>query len=177
MVRGTIEDYHIDDIRVTIEFDSGGPVGATTVVSVGEPDDWAVTRWFYWDEDNDRYVKNFAEKVVKNEDYREKCLDRTAEWARVADQYEETSREIFEWFRNAGVMGYTSGNKEEKQTYQRAKNKLETICESLFNELKDEIRGDNNAETVEDIVDRHKNKAWTWLKEQGHITDHDSNPV
>lgn len=171
MARATIDDYRIEDVRVRIEFDSGGPVGATTAVSVGKEDDWFVNRWFYFDEDNENYVRNFAQKVATDLDYRDRCLERTAEWACVADQYDQTAREILEYFREAGVMGYTMGDDEEEAVYRRAKSELETICESAFQALKSEIRGDNDPVEVERIAEDHKDRAWGWLREHDFLDE------
>ena len=169
MARATIDDYRIEDIHILIEFDSGGPVGATTIVSVGKDDDWFVNRWFYFDEDNENYIRNFARKVATDENYRERCLNRTADWARVADHYEQTARQILEYFQDAGVMGYSVGDKEEEDEYRRAKNEMETICESLFAALKSEIRGGNSTTEIERIADDHKDRAWGWLRENGYL--------
>lgn len=146
-----------------------GPVGATTVVSVGKEDDWFVTRWFYFDEDNENYVRNFARKVATDETYRERCLNSTADWTRVADQYDQTAREIFQFFQDAGVMGYSAGDKKEEREYRRAKRELETICESLFTTLKAEIRGENDTMEVERIADNHKDNVWGWLREHEYL--------
>lgn len=171
MVRQTVDEYHIDGVRVTITFDSGGPVGANTVVSIGKRDDWFVNRWFYFDEDNENYVRNFARKVATDGAYRERCLDRTADWARVADQYEETARQIHQYFLDAGVLGYTVGNQDEKRVYEAATDELEAICESLFSQVKSEIRGDTDTDTVDQIVEDHKDRAWAWLREREYLDD------
>jgi hypothetical protein len=171
MARATVDDYRIGDVRVRIEFDSGGPVGATTVVSVGEEDGWFVNRWFYFAEDNENYVRNFARKVATDEDYRERCLNRTADWARVADQYEQAARQILQYFRDAGVMGYTMGNKEEEREYRRAKDEMDTICKSVFAALKTEIRGEHTSGDVERIVSDHKDRAWIWLRKNGYLDE------
>lgn len=68
---------------VWIELDPGRPVGATTVVTVGQEDDRFVTRWFYFAEDADSYVR----KVAADEHYRERCLNWTVAGARVADRF------------------------------------------------------------------------------------------
>lgn len=177
MARATIDDYRIEDVRIRIEFDSGGPVGATTIVSVGEVDDWVVNRWFYFDEDNENYVRNFARKVVTDEDYRKRCLNRTADWARVANHYEQTARQILEYFRDARVMGYSVGDKEEEHEYRRAKSNMETICESLFTTLKSEIRGGNDMTEVERIAEDHKDRAWRWLHENGYLDETETNDL
>lgn len=171
MARGIIDDYHIDDVRVRIEFDTGGPVGATTVVTVGQEDDWFVNRWFYFEEDVEPYVRNFARKVATDADYRARCLDRTAAWTRVADRYDQAARQILEYFRDAGVMGYRAGDDDAEREYRRAKDAMETICESLFDALHDEIRGEDDPEAVDAIATEHKDRAWGWLRGRGYLAE------
>jgi len=171
MARATIDDYRVEGVRIRIEFDSGGPVGAATLVSVGKEDDWFVNRWFYFDDDNENYVRNFARKVATDEDYRKRCLNQTADWARVSDQYKPAARQILEYYRDAGIMGYTVGDKEEEHEYRRAKSEMETICESLYTALKSEIRGSNDTTEVERIISDHKDRAWSWLRTNGYLEE------
>jgi len=139
MARGTIDTYDIGNATVTVEFDSGGPVGATEVVFING-DDYSVTRWFYFDEFHEQYARNFAEKVVTNDEYRQKSLDGTASWAQVSDLYDEAARRVYQRFRDHDLLGYEHGNDTEEQRYETAKAKLERICQSLFEEIKSRIR-------------------------------------
>lgn len=179
MVRATIADYTLEGVRVRIEFDSGGPVGSDHVVFItnGEPwnDDtgWNVTRWFYFDEFHEQYARNFAKKVVTDESYRTACLDRTADWARISDTYEDAARDIFGYFRDAGVMGYRVGNDQEERQYREAKTAMERICEALFEGIADRIRSpdslDDDAPPLEAFIDDRKDEAFQWLRDMDHL--------
>ncbi|SEO99866.1 hypothetical protein SAMN05216388_102638 [Halorientalis persicus] len=174
MARGTIDTYEIGDASITVEFDTGGPVGATEVVFING-DDYSVTRWFYYDEFHEQYARNFAEKIVTDSEYRQKSLDGTADWAQVSDLYDEASRRVHQLFRDHKLLGYRHGNDTEKQRYETATTEQERICKSLFEEIKSRIRDGENVASlsnyIDDRVETAKQIATTLDPEAAHTLE------
>lgn len=141
-----------------IEFDTGGPVGADHLVVV-DGDDFLINRWFYFDEFNERYAKNFAEKIIRDDDYRRKSLDGTADWKQAADIYEEAARRIFDLFEEAGLIGYRSGDEAEEERYREAKQTWETLCEEVFTEVKRRARNDESWDGLGEFIERRVERA------------------
>lgn len=157
-MRETLDRYEHHGAIVSIEFDTGGPVGATHLVVV-DGDDYLVNRWFYFDEFNEQYARNFAEKLVRDDDYREASLEGTADWARVADRYEAAARRIFDVFRDAGLIGYTSGDDDAEARYRDAKQTWETLCEEVFREVKHRIRNDEAVDELDTFIEQRVDRA------------------
>lgn len=161
-MRETLARYQVDGATVVIEFDTGGPVGGQHLVIV-EGDDYTVNRWFYFDEFNENYAQNFAEKIVRDEEYRSESLGGTADWKQVADIYEPAARRLFDIFQDAGLTGFSHGDEAEEVRYRKAEETWETLCEDIFNQIKRRIRNDDPLDDldsyIEDRIDRARNKA------------------
>lgn len=150
-LRETIEQYHHNGAKIALGIDTGGPVGGNHVVSIASGDwrsdpngtrgdGWVINRWFFFDEWNEQYARNFAEKIATDEVYRSQSLAGNALWKKVEDAYESTSRDVYEEFQSRNLLSYTAGNSDEKRTYQQATSAMESICESLFYGIKQRVR-------------------------------------
>lgn len=159
-MRETLEHYQQDGATVRIEFDTGGPVGARHLVIV-DGDGYLVNRWFYFDEFNEHYARNFAEKIIRDENYRDRSLEGTADWKQVADIYEPAARRVFDIFQDAGLIGYTSGDEAEEARYRDAKQTWETLCEEIFREVKQRIRNDEPLDELDTFIDQRVERART----------------
>lgn len=157
-MRQTIESYELAESTVRIEFDSGGPVGGDHLVAISG-DDFQVTRWFYFDEFNEAYAKNFAEKVIDDSSYRAASLDRTADWAQIADIYEPAARRIYSIFSEAGLMGYTMGNDSERERYEEAQETMEILCEEIFQEIRGRIRESQSLDELDSFIEERVKTA------------------
>jgi hypothetical protein len=157
-MRQTIESYQHDGTSVTVVFDTGGPVGSDHLVIV-DGTDYLVNRWFYFEEFDKRYVKNFAAKVIDDPEYRSASLERTADWAQIADIYEEASRRISDVYTDAGLMGYTAGDDAAKRRYHEATTAMEDLCREVFEEIRNRIRNDRSLEDLDRFIEQRVTAA------------------
>ncbi len=58
--------------------------------------EWLINRWFYFDEQVEAYMWNFAEKICTDAKYRQQSLEETEEWKRVANLYEPLARRLYQ---------------------------------------------------------------------------------
>jgi hypothetical protein len=58
-------------------------------------EDWLINRWFYFSEQAETYMWNFAEKICTDVEYRRRSLEETADWKRVANLYEPLARRLY----------------------------------------------------------------------------------
>lgn len=151
-MRATLDHYELQGATVRIEVDTGGPVGGEHVVSI-TGDEYRVTRWFYFDEFDERYARNFAEKIITNPQYRAASLEGTADWRQIAQIYEPAAHRIYEIFEDAGLTGYRAGDDEEEARYREAKATWETLCEGLFQDIRNRVRDDASLENLNDRID------------------------
>lgn len=156
-LRETIDTYRLNGAKIALGIDTGGPVGGTHIVSIAsgdrcsDPDitgdGWIINRWFFFEEWDVRYARNFAEKIATDEAYRSRSLAGAAAWKRVEETYETAARSVYREFQSRGLLAYTAGNAGEKRTYQRATTTMRSLCESLFYGIKARIR---DPETLDD---------------------------
>lgn len=141
MVRMTVDEFEIDDANIVIEFDTGGAVGSEYLVIVNG-DDYVINRWFYFDEFNEDYARNFAKKIARNEEYRKKSLEGEADWCKVENTYDKYSHLIYKEFQERGLMSYKSvpEDREGKKRYEIAQKELNDICKELFEGVYERIR-------------------------------------
>lgn len=81
-MRETIENRGINGCKATLVFDTGGPVGSDHVMIVKPTDtesEWLINRWFYFDEQVEAYMWNFAEKICTDAKYRQQSLEEAEE--------------------------------------------------------------------------------------------------
>jgi len=86
-----IAERILNGCTATLLFDTGGPVGSEhlmIVTPVNADAEWVINRWFYFDEQAEPYMWNFAEKVCHDPEYRRQSLEGHTDWARVATRYE-----------------------------------------------------------------------------------------
>jgi hypothetical protein len=151
-MRETIDEFVEDGCQIVIGFDTGGPFGAHEFASVrpqSEDEDWVVTRWFYFDEFDENYAKNFGRKVATDDDYRERSLNGTADWKQVVDIYNEVERRILAIFNESPsqiLAGYSSGDDDEKRRYKAAEQSAKEILSELFSEIRSQVRSDDPLE-------------------------------
>lgn len=157
-MKQTIDKYQHDGAAVTVVFDTGGAVGSDYLVIV-DGDDYLVNRWFYFDEFDERYAKNFAAKVIDESEYRDASLDRTADWARVADIYEPAARRIYDVFADMGLMGYTVGDQAAKRRYHKATDVMEDLCEEIFDEVRGSVREGESLDELDQFIDQRVARA------------------
>lgn len=150
-LRQEINSKQINGCRASFHVDTGGPVGSDHFVTVepqSDDEDWFITRWFYFDEENERYAWNFAEKVCTNEEYRQESREENTDWARTANLYETYSRRLYNVLSEDDRSAFPIMNEEESD---QDKNVLYDCCESLFKEFKSIVR---------DGVDKHPEKVF-----------------
>lgn len=158
-LRETIDAYHHNGAKIALGIDTGGPVGGDHVVSIAsgnwrsDSDDggWFVNRWFFFNEWNEQYARNFAEKIATDEEYRSRSLAGDATWRRVEDAYEKASREVYGEFQSRNLLSYTAGNSDEKRVSRNATREMESICESLFYGLKQRLRDPGGVDESEPV--------------------------
>ena len=155
-LRQEINSKQINGYRASFHVDTGGPVGSDHFVTVepqSEDEDWFITRWFYFDEENKRYAWNFAEKVCTNEEYRKESREENTDWARTAKLYETYSRRLYNILSEDDRSEFPIMNEEGSD---QDKNVLYDCCESLFKEFKSIVR---------DGVDKHPEKVFEEQKD------------
>ena len=160
-MRETIEERIINGCNATLIFDTGGPVGSNhllTVKSIDTEADWLINRWFYFDEQTEAYMWNFAEKVCTDEEYRQRSLEETADCKRVASLYEPLARRLYDELSRAERSDFPIMNDSSRADFE----KLESLCEELFEEIKATVRKgkDQHPET---IYDETKAELQQWL--------------
>lgn len=150
-MRETIGERAITGHKATLVLDTGGPVGSDHLMIVKlihAEEDCPINRCFYFSEQTETYVWNFAEKVCTDVEYRQRSIEETADRKRVANLYEPPARRSYqELFRSERsdfpMMSDCSRNDSKK---------LESLCEELFEEIKAIVRQgtDKHPETVYD---------------------------
>lgn len=134
-MRPTIDEFDIDEISVTVAFDSGGAVGGEYIVEV-TGNDWEVTRWFYFDEFGEEAVTRFAERLATDAEFREASKNKSADWAVTSERYEKTAEEIYEQFATKGLLSHRVGNRAEERVYGQAVDRMESLCQDAFTQIK-----------------------------------------
>ncbi|MFC6872762.1 hypothetical protein [Halobellus marinus] len=138
-MRETIEERTVNGCKATLVFDTGGPVGSDHLLIVKPVDtegDWLVNRWFYFDEQTEAYIWNFAEKVCTDEEYRQQSLEEMADWKRVANLYEPLARRLYQELSQSEQSEFPI----MKESSRLDSEKLESLCEELFEESKAIVR-------------------------------------
>jgi formyltetrahydrofolate synthetase len=163
-VRETIEKRTASGCKATLVFDTGGPVGSDhllIVKPVYSEEDWLVNRWFYFDEQTQAYMWNFAEKVCTDEKYRQQSLEETADWKRVANLYEPLARRLYQELSQSERSDFPILNDSSRPDSE----KLESLCEELFKEIKAIVRQrkDRHLETV---YEEKEAELQRWLAEK-----------
>lgn len=149
-----LDKYEVAGCCVRIFLDTGGSVGGDYNVAV-EGNGWDITRTFYFDEDSEQHMRNFAQKVATDEKYRKICSWGTADWSRVSELYENASSKVFKVFEERGLLVYVVGRKAEKRQYDQANEVLERLCRELYYELKKAIaKGEAPQPTIDEIVEK-----------------------
>lgn len=169
MVRATVGERTIDGCTAVLEFDTGGPVGSDHLLLI-EPtgrddEDWLVNRWFYFDEQVERYAWNFAEKSCTDEEYRRQSLAEEADWARVANTYEPLARQRYEPLSEAPASDFPIVNDRSRADGEQ----LEERCRELFEEVREIVRNGKDRHP-EAVYEEQEAALRTWLD------DHYSGP-
>jgi len=142
-VRETIEERIINGCKATLVFDTGGPIGSDHLLIVKSVDteaDWLINRWFYFGEQTEAYMWNFAEKICTDEEYRQRSLEETADWKRVANLYEPLARRLYQELSCSEQSDFPIMNDSSRADSE----KLESLCEELFEEIKAIVRQGKN---------------------------------
>jgi hypothetical protein len=142
-----LDKYEVAGCCVRIFLDTGGSVGGDYNVAV-EGNGWDITRTFYFDEDSEQHMRNFAQKVAIDEEYRKTCTWGTADWSRVSELYENASSKVFNVFQSRGLLRYVVGQKAEKHRYDKANEILEHLCRELYYGLKKAIAKGEDSQLV-----------------------------
>ena len=163
-MRETIDERIIHGCEATLVFDIGGPVGSDHVVIVKPVEDgadWLVNRWFYFDEQHEAYMWNFAEKLSTDEEYRRRSLEETADWKHVANLYEPLARDLYWELSQSEQSDFPVMNDRSR----RDSGKLESLCEALFEEIRAIVRQgvDQHPET---IYDEKNAELQRWLADE-----------
>lgn len=154
-LRQTIESKRINGYNASFHVDTGGPVGSDHFITVkpqSEDEDWWITRWFYFDEENEHYAWNFAEKVCKDKDYRQRSIEEDADWSRTSNLYETYSKQLYDVLSEDNRSKFPIMDEESRKD----KDILYDCCASLFDEFKSIVR---------DGVDKHPEKVFEEQKD------------
>jgi len=163
-MRETIENRGINGCRATLVFDTGGPVGSDHVMIVKPTDtesEWLINRWFYFDEQVEAYMWNFAEKICTDAKYRQQSLEETEEWKRVANLYEPLARRLYQELSYSERSEFPIMNDRSRDDSE----KLKSLTEELFEEIKAIVRqgADHHPEA---IYDQKKAELQQWLTDE-----------
>ncbi|WP_182022022.1 hypothetical protein [Haloquadratum walsbyi] len=163
-MRETIENRGINGCRATLVFDTGGPVGSDHVMIVKPTDtesEWLINRWFYFDEQVEAYMWNFAEKICTDAKYRQQSLEETEEWKRVANLYEPLARRLYQELSYSERSEFPIMNDRSRDDSE----KLKSLSEELFEEIKAIVRqgADHHPEA---IYDQKKAELQQWLTDE-----------
>ena len=160
--RQQIEERTINGYKASFHLDMGGPLGSdhfVTVRPIDEDNSWIINRWFYFDEQNENYAWNFAEKVCTNETYREHSLNETADWSRVNNLYETYEKELYGVLCEEPASEFPIMNDKSRDD----KRVLEACCKRMFKEIKSVVR---------DGVDKHPEQIYEEQEQelQSHLS-------
>lgn len=156
-MRETIDKRDINGFKCTLEFDTGGPVGSNNLITIRKQnEDFFIGRWFYFDEQVENYMWNFANKVSTDEEYREKSLSGDADWSRVSNLYEPLERRLYGVLKRSDKTEFPIIDDESR----KHSDALKSQCEELFNEIREVVRED---------VDKHPDKIFEDKKQ--NLTD------
>jgi hypothetical protein len=88
-VHGIIDQFKKPPYLFITEFDSGGYIGGETTVYVKliGSKDTVLARTFYFENNNEKHIRSFANKFANDLDYRQECLAGTVLWYRVSRWY------------------------------------------------------------------------------------------
>ena len=150
-VRETINKRTTNGCKATLVFDTGGPVGSNHLMIVKPIDtksDWLINRWFYFTEQTEAYMWNFAEKISTDKEYRRQSREETADWKRVDNLYEPLARRLYQELSRSERSDFPVMNDHSRSDSE----KLESLCEELFEEIKRIVRqgADQHPETIYD---------------------------
>lgn len=163
-VRETVEERTIKRCNATLVFDTGGPVGSDQLLIVkpaGTEEDWLINRWFYFDEQTETYMWNFAEKICTDEGYRQRSLQETADWKRVANLYESLARRLSQELSQSERSAFPIANEVSRPDSE----KLVSLCEELFEEVKAIVRRGKDRHP-EAIYDEKEAELQQWLADE-----------
>lgn len=163
-MREIIENRSINGCKATLVFDTGGPVGSDHVMIVKPTDtesEWLINRWFYFDEQVEAYMWNFAEKICTDAKYRQQSLEETEEWKRVANLYEPLARRLYQELSYSERSEFPIMNDRSRDDSE----KLKSLSEELFEEIKAIVRqgADHHPEA---IYDQKKAELQQWLTDE-----------
>ena len=154
-----LDKYEVAGCCVRIFLDTGGSVGGDYNVAV-EGNGWDITRTFYFDEDSEQHMRNFAQKVSTDEEYRKTCSWGTADWSRVSELYENASSKVFKIFEGRGLLGYVVGQKAQKRRYDQTNEILERLCRALYYGLEKAIaKGEDPQLIVNEVMEKAETHA------------------
>ena len=160
-MRYVIEERTSNGCTATLLFDTGGPVGSDhllIVTPVNADAEWVINRWFYFDEQAEPYMWNFAEKICTDEGYRRRSLEETADWKRVTNLYEPLARRLYQELSRSERSDFPIMNDSSRADSE----KLESLCEELFEEVKAIVRQGKD-QHPEAIYDEKKAELQQWL--------------
>ena len=163
-MRETIENRGINGCRATLVFDTGGPVGSDHVMIVKPTDtesEWLINRWFYFDEQVEAYMWNFAEKICTDAKYRQQSLEETEEWKRVANLYEPLARRLYQELSYSERSEFPIMNDRSRDDSE----KLKSLSEELFEEIRAIVRQGTDHHP-EAIYNQKKAELQQWLTDE-----------
>jgi hypothetical protein len=163
-MREIIENRGINGCKATLVFDTGGPVGSDHVMIVKPTDtesEWLINRWFYFNEQVEAYMWNFAEKICTDAKYRQQSLGETEEWKRVANLYEPLARRLYQELSYSERSEFPIMNDRSRDDSE----KLKSLSEELFEEIKAIVRqgADHHPEA---IYNQKKAELQQWLTDE-----------
>ncbi len=160
-MRETIDERIVNGCKATLVFDTGGPVGSDHLLIVKPVDteaDWLINRWFYFGEQTETYMWNFAEKVCTDEEYRQRSLEEIADWKRVANLYEPLARRLYQELSRSERSDFPIMNDSSRADSEE----LKSLCEESFEEIKAIVRQGKN-QHPETVYDEKKAELQQWL--------------
>ena len=161
-MRYVIAERTSNGCTATLLFDTGGPVGSDhllIVTPVNADAEWVINRWFYFDEQAEPYMWNFAEKVCSDPEYRRESLEGHTDWARVATRYESLARRLYDELAASDRSEFPIMTDDSREDSAR----LTSICEEVFDGVRAFIRQDTAPHPDEVYLDA-QSELRQWLR-------------
>lgn len=159
--------YYEDEAQVKVGFDPYGPVGGKDFVEVVGPD-YYLSRNFYFTEADQDLIGDFAERIVADPRFRERSLDGRAPWCHVAGIYDEASERIRVVFEEKGLLSYRAGNDRAERRHREARERMETFCRAVFEEIDEQVRHEALIVGLDTFVDDCVERAREAAEEISH---------
>ncbi|EQD40450.1 hypothetical protein B2A_11024 [mine drainage metagenome] len=132
-MHGIIKEWKSGDFEFVWGFDTGGSVGGTNALDVSHQGAFLFERVFYFHEDNEEHVKNFAKKVVRDSEYLQRIIRNEAQWQKIEKIYEPLEIALYEtWSTIPDFLGYVATDKVAERRSRELHDAFYLLCERLY---------------------------------------------